>query len=98
MGGTLPYFSDKRYPGSLSEKRGVSLPWRLGFPSPGGADMRRFATGMILMSQAVVSSTVMARGTVKPSMPVSTFSIVASDPATGELGVAVQSHWFSVGS
>jgi uncharacterized Ntn-hydrolase superfamily protein len=27
-----------------------------------------------------------------------TYSIVALDPATGELGVAVQSHWFSVGS
>jgi uncharacterized Ntn-hydrolase superfamily protein len=26
-----------------------------------------------------------------------TYSIVAFDPATGELGVAVQSHWFSVG-
>jgi uncharacterized Ntn-hydrolase superfamily protein len=34
----------------------------------------------------------------KPAMPVATFSIVARDPATGELGVAVQSHWFSVGS
>jgi uncharacterized Ntn-hydrolase superfamily protein len=33
-----------------------------------------------------------------PSRPVHTFSIVARDPATGELGVAVQSHWFSVGS
>jgi uncharacterized Ntn-hydrolase superfamily protein len=31
-------------------------------------------------------------------MPVSTFSIVARDPASGDLGVAVQSHWFSVGS
>ena len=30
--------------------------------------------------------------------PVNTYSIVARDPATGELGVAVQSHWFSVGS
>src|SRR5437667_8645527 len=30
--------------------------------------------------------------------PVHTFSIVARDPATGEMGVAVQSHWFSVGS
>ncbi len=29
--------------------------------------------------------------------PVHTYSIVAHDPATGELGVAVQSHWFSVG-
>jgi len=27
-----------------------------------------------------------------------TYSIVARDPATGRLGVAVQSHWFSVGS
>lgn len=26
-----------------------------------------------------------------------TYSIVARDPTTGELGVAVQSHWFSVG-
>jgi uncharacterized Ntn-hydrolase superfamily protein len=29
--------------------------------------------------------------------PVHTFSIVARDPATGEMGVAVQSHWFAVG-
>ncbi len=29
---------------------------------------------------------------------VHTFSIVARDPVTGEMGVAVQSHWFSVGS
>ena len=27
-----------------------------------------------------------------------TFSIVAMDPETGEMGVAVQSHWFSVGT
>jgi uncharacterized Ntn-hydrolase superfamily protein len=27
-----------------------------------------------------------------------TYSIVARDPRTGEIGVAVQSHWFSVGS
>jgi len=32
-----------------------------------------------------------------PRRPVHTFSIVARDPVTGELGVAVQSHWFSVG-
>jgi uncharacterized Ntn-hydrolase superfamily protein len=30
--------------------------------------------------------------------PVHTFSIVARDPQTGDIGVAVQSHWFSVGS
>lgn len=29
---------------------------------------------------------------------VATYSIVARDPVTGEMGVAVQSHWFSVGS
>ena len=29
--------------------------------------------------------------------PVHTFSIVARDPVTGDLGVAVQSHWFNVG-
>jgi uncharacterized Ntn-hydrolase superfamily protein len=29
---------------------------------------------------------------------VATYSIVARDPATGELGVAVQSHWFGVGA
>ena len=34
---------------------------------------------------------------VSPLRPVHTFSIVARDPDTGELGVAVQSHWFSVG-
>jgi len=32
-----------------------------------------------------------------PLRPIHTFSIVARDAATGELGVAVQSHWFSVG-
>ena len=32
-----------------------------------------------------------------PLRPVNTFSIVARDPQTGDLGVAVQSHWFAVG-
>lgn len=32
------------------------------------------------------------------SRPIHTYSIVARDPATGHMGVAVQSHWFSVGS
>lgn len=36
---------------------------------------------------------------VFPDNPlIHTYSIVARDPATGELGAAVQSHWFSVGS
>lgn len=36
--------------------------------------------------------------TSSPRRPTNTFSIVARDPVTGDLGVAVQSHWFSVGS
>lgn len=34
----------------------------------------------------------------RPLRPVATYSIVARDSLTGEMGVAVQSHWFSVGS
>ncbi|MCF7886733.1 MAG: DUF1028 domain-containing protein, partial [Candidatus Marinimicrobia bacterium] len=32
-----------------------------------------------------------------PNRPVNTYSIVAYDTTTGQLGVAVQSHWFAVG-
>jgi uncharacterized Ntn-hydrolase superfamily protein len=39
-----------------------------------------------------------ASDTRAPLRPVHTYSIVARDAATGELGVAVQSHAFSVGS
>ncbi|MBI3651756.1 MAG: DUF1028 domain-containing protein [Acidobacteria bacterium] len=38
------------------------------------------------------------KSTARPLRPVHTFSIVAYDPETGQLGVAVQSHWFSVGA
>ena len=34
----------------------------------------------------------------RPLRPVHTFSIVARDPVTGEMGAAVQSHWFAVGA
>ena len=34
---------------------------------------------------------------VTPLRPVTTYSIGARDPDTGEIGAAVQSHWFSVG-
>lgn len=33
----------------------------------------------------------------RPLRPVATYSIVARDSVTGQMGVAVQSHWFSVG-
>src|SRR5678816_4428352 len=61
--------------------------------------MRVFSLMIILT--VVLSSTMInhtqADNSQVPSRPVHTFSIVARDPATGELGVAVQSHWFSVG-
>jgi len=40
----------------------------------------------------------LARAAGKPGPLAHTFSIVARDPVTGDMGVAVQSHWFSVGS
>ena len=49
-------------------------------------------TAITLLACAVLAAT------APPSRPVATYSIVARDAATGELGVAVQSHWFSVGS
>lgn len=46
---------------------------------------------------ALLATPVLAAEPPMPRRPVSTYSIVARDPVTGELGVAVQSHWFSVG-
>ena len=43
-------------------------------------------------------SLVLALALTRPARPVATYSIVARDAAPGQLGVAVQSHWFSVGS
>ncbi|HEU4432237.1 MAG TPA: DUF1028 domain-containing protein [Pyrinomonadaceae bacterium] len=51
-----------------------------------------------LVFTSVAQETVGRDKAAKPLRPVHTFSIVARDPNTGELGVAVQSHWFSVGS
>jgi len=57
---------------------------------------------VFLLSLSILSSTGLAQHATQnpiiPKRPVHTFSIVCRDPATGELGVAVQSHWFSVGS
>jgi uncharacterized Ntn-hydrolase superfamily protein len=54
-----------------------------------------FATVPVCYSQ---QDEVAREKAVRPLRPVHTYSIVARDPATGEFGVAVQSHWFSVGS
>jgi uncharacterized Ntn-hydrolase superfamily protein len=53
--------------------------------------MKRLLAVMLLCSAAVLAQTT-------PLPPVSTFSIVAIDPQNGDLGVAVASRYFSVGS
>jgi uncharacterized Ntn-hydrolase superfamily protein len=59
--------------------------------------MRALVIALVLVSLVFSVSTVASDTPAVPARPVHTFSIVARDPATGELGVAVQSHWFSVG-
>lgn len=58
--------------------------------------MKRVWTSLLLAM--IVAGALQAQPPLRPLRPVSTYSIVARDPATGEIGVAVQSHWFSVGS
>jgi uncharacterized Ntn-hydrolase superfamily protein len=52
---------------------------------------------ILLLSLLAVPS-LAAEPVPAPRRPVHTYSIVARDPETGEMGVAVQSHWFSVGA
>ena len=52
---------------------------------------RKLSALLVLLAAAAAPAPAVDR-------PVHTYSIVARDPATGEMGVAVQSHWFSVGS
>jgi uncharacterized Ntn-hydrolase superfamily protein len=56
-----------------------------------------FSLAMMLAPKSSAQNT-QAQARPRPLRPVHTFSIVARDAETGELGVAVQSHWFSVGS
>jgi uncharacterized Ntn-hydrolase superfamily protein len=58
----------------------------------------------VRLSSLIIAAALLSPGVVHaqgersvPLRPVHTFSIVARDPATGELGVAVKSSWFSVG-
>jgi uncharacterized Ntn-hydrolase superfamily protein len=51
---------------------------------------------LVLSMVTILAAT--APAATRPLRPVHTYSIVARDAKTGELGVAVQSHWFSVGS
>jgi uncharacterized Ntn-hydrolase superfamily protein len=52
----------------------------------------------LLVSSAALLAAIAAAAPAAADPLVHTYSIVARDPATGEMGVAVQSHWFSVGS
>ena len=60
--------------------------------------MHRLAAASVAL--LLLASTLFAAGANAPVplRPVHTYSIVARDAATGDLGVAVQSHAFSVGS
>jgi uncharacterized Ntn-hydrolase superfamily protein len=57
------------------------------------ASLRLAALALALVAFAPLA----AQENHRPLRPVATYSIVARDSATGEIGVAVQSHWFSVG-
>ncbi len=62
---------------------------------------RKIASKAAVLVLIALASNAAANGanevTHSTRRPVHTYSIVARDPATGEFGVAVQSHWFSVG-
>lgn len=47
--------------------------------------------------KAFIALLLLAPSLFGQSRPVNTYSIVARDPVTGQMGVAVQSHWFAVG-
>ena len=55
------------------------------------------ALSLAAATQAFAADGASGRRAGLPMRPAHTFSIVAFDPATGQLGAAVQSHWFSVG-
>ncbi len=58
--------------------------------------MKHFFTICILLSVLHLNAQKIFYG--NDNMLAHTFSIVARDPKTGEMAVAVQSHWFSVGT
>jgi uncharacterized Ntn-hydrolase superfamily protein len=64
-------------------------------PPPSATSNADYCSGQ---SQYVAAPTPLGTLGGSSVRPTNTFSIVARDPVTGDLGVAVQSHWFSVGS
>ena len=59
------------------------------------ASVAALAAGLAL---TIASSAAAQAQLPRPLRPVATYSIIARDSVTGEIGVAVQSHWFSVGA
>ena len=82
-----------RHHGTSSSVRKSTVPAKRGAPG------RDVAVGAheALRHVADPRAARLGRSYRAPRMRHGTYSIVALDPATGELGVAVQSHWFSVG-
>jgi uncharacterized Ntn-hydrolase superfamily protein len=60
--------------------------------------MNRFVLAIFLSLLLAAGASGQSTEAPRPLRPVHTFSIVARDPVTGDMGVAVQSHWFAVGA
>lgn len=60
--------------------------------------MHKYFSSLIIILVVIFSLPLEAQKLDDGSPFAHTYSIVARDPATGEMGVAVQSHWFSVGT
>lgn len=60
--------------------------------------MHRVLLRLALFITAVAAPEAGSAQPITSRRPVATYSIVARDAMTGEIGVAVQSHWFSVGA
>ena len=60
--------------------------------------MKLEAILILLIGLLILTNEIYAQLFYNENPLASTYSIVARDPETGEIGVAVQSHWFSVGS
>jgi len=68
------------------------------YTSKGEAVMKDRKIYFILLLVLLIGGKIAVGQSVYKNNFAHTFSIVAWDPDTGEMGVAVQSHWFSVGT
>ena len=53
---------------------------------------------LFLLSLLIINQIIFAQSPIGKEPLAHTYSIVALDKKTGDMGVAVQSHWFSVGT